>query len=486
VSTSITHHPDQHLVPDLERVIGRLFLPSSEPPHVHRAQALVRRILDLDETEIETLLPTILGGFSAHHQDLPGLLRANAAVPAPPGLELSEARELVLGAAFTCEYVLEGAALCNPSVMPHPDQSGLAPGELRVAVSLRAIGEGHISALEFISAVVTADSWRFDARDNVAVGGHIGPAAIHRSLLAALVSRGKELDELTKNLLAALPEEVEGHHIEAALDDVHPDLLLHPEAHVKVAELRRWARAGYTVGFDPASTMQQRVLMPAAEDESQGIEDARFVQFTHDDGRVDYRATYTAYDGTRIGNRLLVSPDLRSFTSWPLSGPGARNKGMALFPRRVNGQLMALSRADGMTIGVTTAELGYLWSEPVNIEGPTAPWQILQVGNASPPIETPHGWLVVTHGVGVMRTYSLGAILLDLDDPRIVLAKLERPLMPPVAHGGYVPNVVFSCGAIIQDGRLFIPYGIGDAKISVASMDVNDLIAEMTPRRRFR
>ena len=482
MSSTVTHHRDQQLRPNLERVIGRLFLPSSEPPHVHRAKDLVRRIMELDDAAVEALLPTVQDGFSKHHPDLLGLLRANAAVMLPPDTELSEARRLVLGAAFTCEYVLEGAALCNPSVMPHPDQSGLEPGELRVAVSLRAIGEGHISALEFMSAIVTADSWRFDERADVPVGGHVGPAAMHRTLLVALAGQGKELDELTMALLAALPEEVEGHHLETALDDTHPDLLLHPEAHARVSVLRRWARAGYTVSFDPASKLHQRVLMPAAEDESQGIEDARFTRFEHEDGRVDYRATYTAYDGRSIGNRLLISPDLVHFSSWPLTGPGARNKGMALFPRRVGGRLMALSRADGMTIGVTTADRGYIWSEPVNIEGPTSPWQILQVGNASPPLETSHGWLVVTHGVGVMRTYSLGAILLDLDDPTIVLAKLERPLLPPVAHGGYVPNVVFSCGAIIKDGRLFIPYGIGDSEISVASLDVEELIAEMTPR----
>jgi predicted GH43/DUF377 family glycosyl hydrolase len=482
VSTTIRHHPDQHLAPDLERVIGRLFLPSSEPPHVHRAQDLVRRVLALDDAQVAELLPTVLDGFSAHHPDLPSLLKANASVTAPVGVELSEERQLVLGAAFTCEYVLEGAALCNPSVMPHPDQSGLQPGELRVAVSLRAIGEGHVSALEFITAVVTAESWRFDSRTEVPVSGQVGSAALHTSLLAALASQGKELDELTKNILATLPDEVEGRDIETALDEIHPDLLLHPEAHLRVAELRRWARAAYTVTFDPGSRLHQRVLLPAAEDESQGVEDARFVRFTHDDGRVDYRATYTAYDGARIGNRLVTSPDLRTFTSTPLSGPGARNKGMALFPRKVGGKYLALSRADGMTIGVTTANHGFVWKDPVNIEGPTSPWQILQVGNASPPLETPHGWLVVTHGVGLMRTYSLGAILLDLDDPTQVVAKLERPLLTPEVHGGYVPNVVFSCGAIIQGGRLFIPYGIGDSQISVASLDVEELIADMTPR----
>jgi predicted GH43/DUF377 family glycosyl hydrolase len=482
VSTTITHHPDQHLIPDLERVIGRLFLPSVEPPHVHRTQDLVRRVLELDDAEVAALLPAVLRSFTKHHPDLLSLLKANAAVAAPAGAVLSDDRLLVLGAAFTCEYVLEGAALCNPSVMPHPDQSGLAPGELRVAVSLRAIGEGHISAMEFITAVVTADSWRFDARNHVPMSGQVGPASIHVALLSALAGRGQELDELSKNLLAALPERVEGHHLETALDEVHPDLLLHPEAHLRVGELRRWARAAYTVRFEQDSKLHQRVLLPAAEDESQGVEDARFVRFTDDDGVVDYRATYTAYDGSRIGNRLLVSPDLQTFTSTPLSGPGARNKGMALFPRRVGGRFMALSRADGMTIGVTTAEHGYVWGDPVNIEGPSSPWQILQVGNASPPMETPHGWLVVTHGVGLMRTYSLGAILLDLDDPTTVLAKLERPLLSPAVHGGYVPNVVFSCGAIIHDGRLFIPYGIGDAEISVASMDVEELIAEMTPR----
>ncbi len=482
MSTTITQHPDQHLVPNLERVIGRLFLPSVEPPHVHRTQDLVRRVLELDDAQVDELLPGVLATFSGHHPDLLGLLRANAAVTAPAGVELSDDRKLILGAAFTCEYVLEGAALCNPSVMTHPDQTGLAPGELRVAVSLRAIGEGHVSALEFISAVVTADSWTFEARGDVPMAGQVGPASIHVGLLSHLARGGQELDELSKNILGKLPERVEGHHIETALDEVHPDLLLHPEAHLRVAELRRWARAAYTVRFGNDSRLHQRVLLPAAEDESQGVEDARFVRFTEDDGVVDYRATYTAYDGSRIGNRLLVSPDLKTFTSTPLSGPGARNKGMALFPRRIGGRLTALSRADGMTIGVTTADHGYVWKEPVNIEGPTSAWQILQVGNASPPLETAGGWLVITHGVGLMRTYSLGAILLDLDDPTVVLAKLERPLLTPVVHRGYVPNVVFSCGAIIHAGRLFIPYGIGDAEISVASLDVGELLAEMTER----
>jgi predicted GH43/DUF377 family glycosyl hydrolase len=304
-------------------------------------------------------------------------------------------------------------------------------------------------------------------------------APVPRDLFAALVAAGTEADELTTSVLAVVPEQVEGSDVERVLIDLPPDLLLHPEAHVRVEELRRRAGSAYTVSFPARTDLSQRVLAPAAEDERQGIEDARFTLFRDDDGTTTYRASYTAYDGRTVSNRLLVSPELSSFTSFPLTGPGAKNKGMALFPRRVGGRYLALSRADGMTIGVTASDDGYRWETPQNIEGPRAPWQILQMGNGGTPLETQAGWLVVTHGVGVMRSYSLGVILLDLEDPTRVIGRLDRPLLPPVAHAGYVPNVVFTCGSIIHQGRLFIPYGIGDLSISVASVSLDELLAEL-------
>lgn len=474
---SVRRHDDQQLRPDADRVIGRLFLPSIEPPHVHRTQDLVRRMLDLDDATVSELLARTIAGFSEHHPDLEATLRSNAAVVAPLGEEISDERMLLLGAAFTSEYAVEGAALCNPSVVPHPDQAEGAA--LRVAVSLRGIGEGHLSVLEFASAIINDGEWTFEERGTPLHAGGLSQAPVPRDLFAALVTGGPEADELTSSVLKVVPENVQGSDVERVLVDLPPDLLLHPEAHVRVEALRQRAGSGYTVTFPAGTDLTERVLAPAAEDERQGIEDARFTLFRDDDGTTTYRASYTAYDGRTICNRLLVSPDLTSFTSFPLTGPGAKNKGMALFPRRVGGRHLALSRADGMTIGVSASVDGYRWEAPVNIEGPRAPWQILQMGNGGTPLETPAGWLVVTHGVGVMRSYSLGVILLDLEDPTRVIGRLDRALLPPVVHAGYVPNVVFTCGAIIHQGRLFIPYGIGDLSISVASVDVAELLAEL-------
>lgn len=479
MATILVQHPGQHLEPDLDRVIGRLFLPSIEPPHVHRAHELVNRVLDLDAGTVSLALAQVLAAFSGSSNDLPAILAANGAVVAPPEVDLDEDRLLLLGAAFTAEYAIEGAALCNPSVVPHPDQSGLAEGEQRLAVSLRGIGEGHRSTLEFVSAVVTEHTWTFGGRGPAPVTGSVTAAALHHELFSHLARAGHEPDDLTAAVLAALPHRVGSQEVEDVLADIHPDLLLDPGASHGVGVLRRWSRSGYTVTFAEDTALEQRILLPAADDESHGIEDARFTVVHDDDGSWSYRACYTAYDGHNVANRVLISPDLRVFQSYPLSGPGALNKGMALFPRRIRGRYRALTRADGTNVGVADSIDGYHWNEPALVETPRSAWQVLKVGNGSPPLETSEGWLVVTHGVGFMRSYSLGAMLLDLDDPTRVIARLREPLLPPVAHAGYVPNVVFTCGAIIHRDRLFVPYGVGDARIQVGSVPVADLLAAM-------
>lgn len=480
MSPFLSAHPDQHLEPDPDRVIGRLFLPSELPP-VHRAQELVDRVLDLDADDVERLVAGILVDYGGNHHDLSATLAANGAVLAPPGTALDEKRLLLLGAAFTAEYAIEAAALCNPSVVPHPDQSGLDEGELRVAVSLRGIGEGHRSTLEFASAVITDRTWTFGGRGPAPVTGVVSATRLPRDLFEQLARAGREADELTAAVLAALPHRVGSQEVEDVLADVHPDLLLGPDAGHGMGVLRRWSHSGYTVTFGEGSRVEQRILLPSADDESHGIEDARFTLMEEPDGSVGYRACYTAYDGRTVSNRVLVSPDLRVFESYPLSGPGAANKGMALFPRPVGGERLALTRADGTNIGLATSPDGYHWLDPLLIEGPRASWQLIKVGNGSPPLETAQGWLVITHGVGLMRSYSLGAILLDLDDPSRVIARLDEPLLPPVVHAGYVPNVVFTCGAIIHRDRLFVPYGVGDARIRVSSVPVQELLTAMTP-----
>jgi predicted GH43/DUF377 family glycosyl hydrolase len=239
------------------------------------------------------------------------------------------------------------------------------------------------------------------------------------------------------------------------------------------------------VTFDPRTLLEQRIIMPSASDESHGVEDARFTRFTAEDGTVDFRATYTAYDGRRVAPRLLTSPDLRVFRAHHLAGPAARNKGMAVFPRLVNGQHLALCRTDGESTGVASSADGLTWTAPRLVHVPTASWESLQVGNCGPPIETRAGWLVLTHGVGAMRTYSIGAMLLDLDDPTIVLGRLAHPLLEPESRerNGYVPNVVYSCGGIVHHDVLWIPYGIGDSRVGVAHVALDALLDALSGAR---
>lgn len=479
MSLEVVRHADQTLTPDPTRVVVRLFMPSADPGHGDRTSDLTARVMALEEAEVEALVDQVLGQFIPYHGNLRSTLREHAFPLIPRGARLSDARQILLGAAFTAEHALEGATVCNPSVVAHPDQRGLEPGQLRVAVSLRAIGEGHFSAVEFVTAVVD-DGWRFEPRQGAPVVGTVTRAPLPRALYEALAVDRKEPDVLTSAVLNLLPERVRPTHVEDILDRLPADLLLHPSTYRRAEVLRRVARSGYHVSFDPASRLDQRVLLPAVEDESRGMEDARFTLFRDEDGTAQYRGTYTAYDGRFVGVRMLSSADLSTFTSVPLGGPGATNKGMALFPRMIQGRYAALSRHDGTTNGITFSDDGLIWDHPTTIESPAAPWAIRKVGNAGSPLETPEGWLVLTHGVGFMRVYGLGALLLDLEDPTQVIGRLDRPWLLQADHSGYVPNVVYSCGGIIRGERLFVPYGIDDNQVSVASLKVEDLLGAMT------
>jgi predicted GH43/DUF377 family glycosyl hydrolase len=290
-------------------------------------------------------------------------------------------------------------------------------------------------------------------------------------------------DELSYGVLAVLPEVFTGPDLQRVLAEAHPDMLTRPGVQATVELLRQLVASAYEVGFPDDVSLSQQVLLPSAAEESNGMEDARFVRFTHEDGRVEYRATYTAYDGRHIAPRLLTSPDLRVFAAHRLAGPAARNKGLALFPRLVGGVHLALCRSDGESTSLARSHDGFVWGKPEPLHLPSESWEALQVGNCGPPIETDAGWIVLTHGVGPMRVYTIGALLLDLVNPGRVIKRLTRPLLSTAAdeREGYVPNVVYSCGGLVQDGRLWIPYGIGDARIGVAWVDVDDLIGAMSP-----
>ncbi len=483
--TPVIHHTEEALLPDPARVIARLFLPGEELPNGRsRASAVVARVLALSEAEVEQAAADVIEAFSCRHQEFIRLLNTHASTISShlqAAIPMTQARTLLMGASFTAEYAIEGAALCNPSVVLHPDQSGLRPGHARVALSVRAIGEGHLSSLGFCTAVVGAGAWKFEPRKLPVVAGNSHAATWRRDHLRAVLADQGRINGLTHSVLAALPDNFTGTDLERALADAHHDLLDRPGSSATLDELRRLVASAYEVSFADDVALSQQVLLPSAPDESNGLEDARLVRFVGDDGTVEYRATYTAYDGRVIAPRLLTSADLRTFRAHRLAGPAARNKGMALFPRLIDGRHWSLCRSDGESNSVARSDDGLVWAKLSVIQAPKAPWEVVQSGNCGSPIETDHGWLVLTHGVGPMRTYTIGAMLLDLDDPTRVIARLEEPLLQGAdsERYGYVPNVVYSCGSMIHDGQLWLPYGIGDSRIGVAWAQVDELLAAM-------
>jgi predicted GH43/DUF377 family glycosyl hydrolase len=488
VTLAITAHPDR-LTADPARVVAQLFLPGEGVASTHsRAAQIVQRVLALDPAVTAGLARELLDGFRARHVGTEAILHANArAVGSRLGAgsaALSPDQSIVLGATFTAEYAIEGAALCNPSAVEHPDQHGLQPGERRVAVALRAIGEGHLSCIEFCEAVIgPGERWRFVPRPAPPARATVSIGTWHADRLRASLEHEDQLNELSSWALEALPADFTGDDVEHVIQELPPELLHHRDTAMALSTLRDLVSSAYVAEFDRSSDLGQRVLLPAAVEEHHGMEDARFVRFTDEQGSVEYRGTYTAYDGTDIAPRLITSPDLRTFAVHRLSGPSARNKGMALFPRLVGGVHLALARTDGESISLARSADGFAWGDPTVVHAPVAPWELIQTGNCGSPIETAHGWLVLTHGVGPFRVYSIGALLLDIDHPSVVLARSAEPILRPLGadRDGYVPNVVYSCGGIVHDGRLWVPYGMSDDRIGVFSVDVEQLIAALTP-----
>ena len=476
------------LIPDPRRVVVKLFVPGEDAAVVRtRAQSLIDRIADLPGDEAAQVLDGVFERFADRHRDLRGIFLHHFDLVrhrATRADELSPERRLLVGAYFTHEYAVEAAALCNPSVVPHPDQSGLADGQLRVAMSLRQIGEGHLSSIGFATAVFgPGTTLAVTDRGGPLVTGRRTDARHRRDLLAAGLADDGWDNEVAAKLLDSLPEHFDDATFESVLRALPHDLHSRENAQRTLEQLRRTNAASYATAFPEDTSLHQRVLWPATSMESHGMEDARFLRFVDDNGVAEYRATYTAYDGRDIAARTLSSPDLRRFQISPMRGPGVRNKGVALFPRRVGGRMLALCRTDGETTGLTELDRDARWQAPVRLLGPHRGWDLIQTGNCGSPLETEAGWLVLTHGVGAMRRYVISAILLDLDHPERVIAELPGALLEPdeSERDGYVPNVLYSCGALIHGGLLWLPYGAGDARVGFATVPADALIAAMVP-----
>ncbi|TWP47548.1 glycosidase [Lentzea tibetensis] len=483
---AIVHRTSLRLRPDPRRVVTKLFVPGEErPEHESRSAAVIRRVMALDEETVCAALTRTVHLFAGRHRDVRATFAdhfASVSHRLAVGAELTESRRLLIGAYFTHEYAIEGAALCNPSMVAHPDQTGVPPGHLRFLLSVRGIGEGHLSSVGFRTGMLAPGGvLTVDPPPAVVTTGVRSDVVHEKSLFQGKLAEFGHGDEVSAVLNRWLPERFTTGELDRLLADLHPQLVARQEAH-RTIELIRWiAACNYASEFPEDTVVSGRVLWPTGPSERQGMEDARFVRFTDDDGDQTYYATYTAYDGVDVAPQLLQTNDFRTFQVSQTTGSAARNKGMALFPRRIGGRFAALSRGDGESTAVVTSDDIRTWNGARPVEVPARDWDLVQVGNCGSPIETPEGWLVLTHGVGPMRVYSMGAILLDLEHPERVLATLSEPLLLPAAteRDGYVPNVVYSCGSLLHDDTLVIPYGASDSTIALATASVREVLGAM-------
>ena len=475
--TKITFYPDS------KRVLLRPFHFMSG----QRASEICARVMALSEEEVHTLLGQLWAEFDGRHKNIREFFRRRFEEVRPYLLsdrKLSEERALLVGGYFTHEYSFEAAALFNPSIVPHPDQSNLAIGSQRFVLSLRAAGEGHISSITFRSGVVDSDGKLvIDAPTRYSLEpARVPDAAFEKGLFE------RKLREL--NLLGAFSREVLRPLGELfTLDELRTSIsLATKELRVRGLETEKVARKTLTlaqscfeVQFDSDSCLSERVLFPLTAAQSHGLEDARFVLFQDDDGTRTYYATYTAYDGKNIQPQFLETPDFLHFKFITLSGPAVENKGMALFPRKIKGLYAMLGRQDYENLYVMFSDHLHFWHTAQVILRPAFPWEFIQLGNCGSPIETEAGWLVISHGVGPMRKYCIGAFLLDRDDPTQVIGRLREPLIKPdeTEREGYVPNVVYSCGSLLHGGHLIIPYGTSDYATTFATVPLDEVVAAM-------
>ena len=482
-ASPITRRPPR-LSPDACRVIARLFVPDEAMPgHHSRARGILNRVLELTDDEVDLALADLRSRFTSRHRDLDAVFERHFEFMVPR-TEASDGthtrRRLLIGAFFTAEYSTEGAALTNPSMVPHPDQSGLAAGELRFVMSARAVGEGHFSCIAFRTGIV-------DSSGNIVIdepspyldtGEQLSPT-MRREAFWALLSERNADNETADHVLGHLGDRFQKPDLLAAIARLDPRLMRRLPARETIQHMEWLAFNHYGIRFSPDSRIDERLLAPVGPSESNGMEDARFTRFIDDDGSATYLATYTAYDGISVTPQLIETDEFRTFSIHQLSGPAAKNKGMALFPRKLGGQYVALSRYDRERSSITWSDDGLSWSQAVTLDTPLRPWELIQAGNCGPPIETDEGWLVLTHGVGPMRTYGLGAVLLDREDPSVVLGSAAKPLLLPNddERDGYVPNVVYSCGGMRHGDCVVLPYGFGDQQIAFGVIDLPHLFS---------
>ena len=471
------------LHPDRSRVLIRPFAVSSD----ERAVKICARVLVLPAETVHSLLSDVMAEFDDRHHKIHDFLKRrfeHARQWLPTDQKLSEEQELLIGACFSHEYSFEAAALFNPSIVPHPDQTDVPPGSLKFIMSLRATGEGHISSITFRAGLLDAqcgikivEPTRYNLEPAQAPN-----ASYEKNLFERKLRELGLIGDFSRQALQQLGDNFTLTGLRESLDNASRHLNSRDQETESTArKILTLAQSNYEVQFDTDSRMSERVLFPATPSQSNGIEDARFVAFQNDDGSQTYYATYTAYDGRLILPQFLETTDFLHFKFVTLNGPAVQNKGMALFPRKINGLYAMLGRQDYENIYIMFSDHLHFWQTTQVLLKPSSPWEFVQMGNCGSPIETDAGWLVISHGVGPMRKYCIGAFLLDRDDPTKVLGRLREPLIKPDGdeREGYVPNVVYSCGSLIHNKCLVLPYAMSDFATTFATIPVEEILAAM-------
>ncbi len=471
--------------PDSSRVVTRYFNTGDE-----RTKLLIGRIMGMSDEQANIALENVLRDFAGRHNDISQIfLRHFYHIEGLLGAidldskKISERRKMLIGSYLTMEYALESAAFFNPSIVPDFNQAQLNEGELRVILSFRATGEGHLSSIVFRRGVIDKDNnLRLDK-----VRNHITPARISKKKSydkGRFVKKMQEMnipEKYSDKIMEHLRDRFEYYTLKNAVDSLLKDNSMSLDKRTALEEMTWLVDSYYDLEFSIDSDISERVLFPVSESESRGIEDARFVNFTEDDGTQKIYAVYTAYDGYTIIPKLLSTDDFYNFRIMPLHGHGAQNKNLTLFPRKIKGRYAMLSRIDGYNNYLMYSDRTTLWQNPIKIQEPEFPWEFTQIGNCGSPIYTKEGWLIITHGVGPMRRYSIGAALFDLEDPTKQIGRLKQPLLSPLEEEreGYVPNVVYSCGALVHHNSLILPYAVSDYSSSYAVIDLGELLDEL-------
>lgn len=473
------------LYPDSKRVITRFF-----DHNEVKAKSIISKILDMSESDAEISLNQVLREFAKRHRNITRIFQRNynklthyiSNVTDKPEL-ISQTKRYLIGSYFTMEYSIESAALFNPSIVEHPDQTGLEEGQRRFIVSFRATGESHISSIVFRSGIINSNNdIFFDPQGNYIGEAEIIKAYVYdKEVFLTVLSEHGIHNNVSTEILNKLGDFFYYTELKEMIDTIKSSRKLTLEQTRTINQMMWLANSHYEISFSQDTDISERVIFPSSRTESNGIEDARFVKFTDENGDNYYYATYTAFDGWTILPKILETKDFYYFKNLPMHGECVKDKNFAMFPKKIDGKYVMLSRLDGINQYIMFSDNINVWEKAEILQIPKFNWELIQIGNCGSPIELEEGWLVITHGVGPMRKYCLGAILLDRKNPKEIIARLSEPLIVPNEdeREGYVPNVVYSCGSMLHNGELILPYAVSDYSSSFATIPVAKLLSAM-------